>query len=55
MDILKYLANRTAYSKEMQRYYLACIDEFGDDFKQFIEALVEEARAVAIESDAYSV
>jgi hypothetical protein len=27
----------------MQRFYLACIDEFGEDFRQFIEGLIVEA------------
>lgn len=40
---LKLLAKETNYSKEMQRYYLACIDEFGEDFKQFVESLIAQA------------
>jgi hypothetical protein len=40
MDLLESLAKGTNYSKEMQRYYLACIDEFGPDFKQFVETLI---------------
>ena len=40
---LEELAKQTSYTSNMQRYYLACIDEFGEEFKAFIEALCEEA------------
>lgn len=52
MAILKSLASDTPYSKEMQRYYLACIDEFGNDFKQFVETLIKQAIAREQEHDA---
>jgi hypothetical protein len=41
--MLEQLAKKTHYTKDMQRFYLACIDEFGEDFRQFIEGLIVEA------------
>jgi hypothetical protein len=42
MDI-KELAKSTSVTSDMQRYYLACLEEFGPDLVGFIEELVDLA------------
>lgn len=40
---LKDLAKQTSHTSQMQRYYLSCIAEFGEDLEKFVEELCQVA------------